>query len=76
MPPSNADDGLRAAITIRERFPGTAVLVLSQYVAQRPALELFGGQRRGRRLPAQGPRRDLDQFVDAVRRVAARRLRT
>ena len=32
MPPRNTDDGLRAAREIRERFPGTAVVVLSQYV--------------------------------------------
>ena len=51
MPPGGTDDGLRAAIAIRERFPDTAVLVLSQYVAQRVT--------------------DLDQLLDAVRRVAA-----
>ena len=47
MPPGGADDGLRAAITIRRRFPGTAVMVLSHYVAARPALELIGDSAEG-----------------------------
>ncbi len=40
MPPTNTDDCLRAALAIRERF-GIAVLVLSQYVAERSALDLI-----------------------------------
>ena len=40
MPPGNADDGLRAAREIRERFPGTAVMVLSQYVMERATVDL------------------------------------
>jgi DNA-binding NarL/FixJ family response regulator len=70
MPPNNADDGLLAAITIRERFPATAVLVLSHYVAQRPALELFGASAEGVGYLLKDRVADLDQFVDAVRRVA------
>jgi DNA-binding NarL/FixJ family response regulator len=70
MPPNNADDGLEAAITIRERFPGTAVLVLSHYVAQRPALELFGASAEGVGYLLKGRVADLDQFLDAVQRVA------
>ena len=71
MPPNNADDGLEAAITIRERFPGTAVLVLSHYVAQRSALELFGSSAQGVGYLLKDRVADLDQFVDAVRRVAS-----
>src|SRR6188472_3973355 len=70
MPPNMGDDGLQAAIAIRERFPGTAVLVLSQYVAQRSALELFGRSAEGVGYLLKDRVTDLEQFVDAVRRVA------
>jgi DNA-binding NarL/FixJ family response regulator len=42
MPPTNTDDGLRAAQRIRAEHPGTGVLVLSQYVEEGYALELVG----------------------------------
>jgi len=70
MPPDNADDGLHAAITIRERYPGTAILVLSQYVAQRSALELFGANAEGVGYLLKDRVADLEQFLDAVQRVA------
>lgn len=41
MPPTHTDEGLRAALEIRERRPGVGVLVLSQYVEKRYAVELF-----------------------------------
>jgi DNA-binding NarL/FixJ family response regulator len=41
MPPSFTDEGLRAAITAREQVPGTAVLVLSQYVEETYASDLL-----------------------------------
>lgn len=41
MPPSFTDEGLRAAITVREELPGTAVLVLSQYVEESYAGDLL-----------------------------------
>ena len=41
MPPTNTDEGLRAAREIRARFPGTGVLVLSQYVEAAYAMDLF-----------------------------------
>jgi len=41
MPPTHTDEGLRAAKEIREKHPGTAVLVLSQYVEEGYALELL-----------------------------------
>lgn len=43
MPPGNADDGLTAALRIRAELPGTAVVVLSQYVQRRYATELLAG---------------------------------
>ena len=57
MPPTHTDEGLRAATEIREQHPETGVLVLSQYLEPAYALELLSRERRGRRLPAQGPRR-------------------
>lgn len=41
MPPRMADDGLRTAVSLRQEFPGLAVVVLSQYVAPAYAVELF-----------------------------------
>ena len=70
MPPSGTDDGLRAAVEIRKRFPETAVLVLSQYVAQRPAAELVGTSAKGVGYLLKERVGDLDQFLEAVRRVA------
>ena len=42
MPPDLTDDGLRAALQIRERWPATGILVVSQYVAPEYAHQLFG----------------------------------
>ena len=70
MPPGNTDDGLRAAIEIRQRFPTIAVLVLSKYVAERPALELIADSAAGVGYLLKDRVADLDQFVNAVRRVA------
>ena len=57
MPPTHTDDGLRAAIAIRQRWPKIGILVLSQYVEERYATDLLAGETTCRRLPAQGPRR-------------------
>jgi DNA-binding NarL/FixJ family response regulator len=71
MPPRNSDDGLRAAQEIRARFPGTAVLVLSQYVVEKAALELVGESPAGVGYLLKDRVQDFDAFVDAVHRVAA-----
>lgn len=47
MPPTHTTEGLDAAVSIREAHPDMAVLVLSQYVETRHALQLFGGRRGG-----------------------------
>jgi DNA-binding NarL/FixJ family response regulator len=70
MPPGNTDDGLRAAIEIRHRHPAIGVLVLSKYVAERPALELIAGDAGGVGYLLKDRVADLDQFIDALRRVA------
>ncbi len=69
MPPTNTDDGLRAALEIRARHPDTGVLVLSQYVEEGYALELFAGGAQGVGYLLKDRVADLDRFVDAVRRV-------
>ena len=47
MPPDHTDDGLRAAVQIREELPDTAVLVLSQYLEESYALALVGDDAAG-----------------------------
>jgi DNA-binding NarL/FixJ family response regulator len=69
MPPDNTDDGLRAAIEIREHHPGTGVLVLSAYVEEAYALELVADDASGIGYLLKDRVADVDAFVDAVRRV-------
>jgi DNA-binding NarL/FixJ family response regulator len=70
MPPTNTDDGLRAALEIRGSQPETGVLVLSQYVEEGYALELVGDAAGGVGYLLKDRVADVDRFVDAVRRVA------
>lgn len=69
MPPTHTDEGLRAAAEIRTRFPGTGVLILSQYIDEAYAVELFGEGAEGLGYLLKDRVSDLDRFVDAVRRV-------
>jgi DNA-binding NarL/FixJ family response regulator len=70
MPPSFTDEGLRAAIECRRRYPGLPVLVLSQYVEERYAVELLAGGASGVGYLLKERVADVKEFVDAVRRVA------
>jgi DNA-binding NarL/FixJ family response regulator len=70
MPPTNTDDGLRAALEIRAELPGTGVLVLSQYVEEGYALDLVGDSAGGVGYLLKDRVADVDRFVDSVRRVA------
>jgi DNA-binding NarL/FixJ family response regulator len=70
MPPGHTDDGLRAAREIRERFPGTAVVVLSQYVIEQAAVDLVGTDASGIGYLLKDRVADLDTFIDALNRVA------
>jgi DNA-binding NarL/FixJ family response regulator len=70
MPPDNSDDGLRAAATIRAELPGTAVLVLSQYVEEHYAVDLLANGSEGVGYLLKDRIADSARFVDAVRRVA------
>ncbi|HEV2772062.1 MAG TPA: response regulator transcription factor [Thermoleophilaceae bacterium] len=69
MPPTNTDDGLRAALSIRERF-GIPVIVLSQYVAERSALDLIAEDPAGVGYLLKDRVADIDRFVAAVHQVA------
>jgi DNA-binding NarL/FixJ family response regulator/class 3 adenylate cyclase len=69
MPPTHTDEGLRAAEAIRERFPGTGVLVLSQYVEPAYAMELLAESAEGVGYLLKDRVSDLEQFAQAVRRV-------
>ena len=55
MPPTSTDDGLRAALEIKQKLPKTGVLILSQYVETGYAPEVDLRLRQRRRLPDQGP---------------------
>ncbi len=70
MPPSFTDEGIRAALRIRERWPQVAVLVLSEHVESTYALELFADGTDGLGYLLKQRVSDLDQFADAVGRVA------
>lgn len=70
MPPTHTGEGIRAAIEIRARWPGTAVLVLLQYVEERYATELLSGDTRGVGYLLKDRVADVHEFLDALRRVA------
>jgi DNA-binding NarL/FixJ family response regulator len=71
MPPTYTDEGIRAALTIRERTPAVAVLVLSEHVESTYALELFADGTDGLGYLLKQRVSDLDEFLGAVERVAA-----
>jgi DNA-binding NarL/FixJ family response regulator len=70
MPPDHSDDGLRAAIEIRKRQPEVGVVVLSQFLEDRYALDLVGDRADGVGYLLKDRLGDLALFVDAVKRVA------
>ena len=71
MPPTFTDEGVRAALVVREQFPEIAVLVLSQYVEENYATELVAGRSRGIGYLLKDRVADVGDFVDSLRRVAA-----
>jgi DNA-binding NarL/FixJ family response regulator len=71
MPPDMTDDGLRAAIEIRRRWPKTAILVFSQYVEEVFASELLATGTQGLGYLLKDRVAEVAEFVEAVRRVAA-----
>ncbi|GAA1601056.1 LuxR C-terminal-related transcriptional regulator [Catellatospora bangladeshensis] len=71
LPPTNTDEGLRAALDARRQVPGLPVLVLSQHVEQLYARELLADGTGGIGYLLKDRVFNADQFLDAVRRVAA-----
>ncbi|MFV5998541.1 response regulator [Streptomyces sp. NPDC056231] len=71
MPPGFTDEGVRAALVIRQQWPKTAVLLLSQYVEERYAADLLSANtsRIGYLLKQRVA--DVEEFAEALRRVAA-----
>jgi DNA-binding NarL/FixJ family response regulator len=69
LPPTFRDEGVRAALTLRDRAPGTGVLIVSQYVEQAYASELLADGRGGLGYLLKDRIMDVDDFVSAVRRV-------
>ena len=70
MPPTHTDEGLRAAHRIRAEHPGTAVLVLSQYVEEAYALDLLSESTESTGYLLKDRVADVETFTDAVQRVA------
>jgi DNA-binding NarL/FixJ family response regulator len=71
MPPTFTDEGLRAAITLRREYPGTAVLMFSQYVETRYAARLLAGGAAGVGYLLKDRVADVAEFSAALARVAA-----
>ncbi|GAB3457759.1 response regulator transcription factor [Streptomonospora sediminis] len=71
MPPTHTDDGLKAALEVRRRWPRVGVLVLSQYVETRYAAELLAERAEGVGYVLKDRVVHVDDFLDALTRVAA-----
>ncbi|NUR31083.1 MAG: response regulator transcription factor [Catenulispora sp.] len=71
MPPAFQDEGIAAAVEIRTRWPGTAVLVLSQFVEERYAADLLARDTARIGYLLKDRVADLDSFIEALERVAA-----
>jgi DNA-binding NarL/FixJ family response regulator len=69
MPPTHTDDGLRAALQIRARWPAIGILVLSQYVEETYASELLANDTAGLGYLLKDRIADVAEFLAAVRRV-------
>jgi DNA-binding NarL/FixJ family response regulator len=71
MPPDNVDDGLRAALTIRDELPEVGILLLSQYVEDRYLGELLGGGAQGVGYLLKDRLAEVERLTEAIDRVAA-----
>ncbi|MET8336986.1 response regulator transcription factor [Streptosporangium canum] len=71
MPPSHTDEGLRAALEIRDRWPGVGVLVLSQYVEQTYASKLLAGPSEGLGYLLKDRVSEVAEFLDSLERIGS-----
>ncbi|MFE6802321.1 response regulator [Streptomyces sp. NPDC057681] len=69
MPPTHTDEGLRAALEIRERRPTTGVLVLSQHVERTYAAQLLAADARGIGYLLKDRVAQVEEFLDALDRI-------
>ena len=70
MPPTFSDEGVKAALVIRKQWPDVAILMLSQYVEERYAVDLIAGDSRGIGYLLKDRVADVREFLEALRRVA------
>jgi DNA-binding NarL/FixJ family response regulator len=70
MPPTFNDEGVRAALVIRRQWPDVAILLLSQYVEERYAVDLLAGDSRGIGYLLKDRVADVAEFLEALKRVA------
>ena len=71
MPPSQQDEGLRAALQIRARTPATAILVLSHHLQVRYAVELLAADARGVGYLLKQRMADVERFLSALDQIGA-----
>jgi DNA-binding NarL/FixJ family response regulator len=71
LPPAHTDEGLRAAVEIRGSWPGTGVLIFSQYVETKYATQLLGDGAAGVGYLLKERVVDIGEFVSALERVAS-----
>jgi DNA-binding NarL/FixJ family response regulator len=71
MPPTFSDEGVKAALVIRRQWPNVALLMLSQYVEERYAVDLIAGDSRGIGYLLKDRVADVHEFLEALRRVAS-----
>ena len=71
MPPTFSDEGVRAALVIRKQWPDVSLLMLSQYVEERYAVDLLAGDSSGIGYLLKDRVADVSEFLEALRRVAA-----
>ena len=70
MPPTYTDEGIRAALEIRQRFPEVGILLLSTHIEVEEAVELFSSAARRVGYLLKDSVSDLDELVDALTRIA------
>jgi DNA-binding NarL/FixJ family response regulator len=70
MPPTFSDEGVRAALVIRKQWPDVSLLMLSQYVEERYAVDLLAGDSSGIGYLLKDRVADVGDFLEALRRVA------
>lgn len=70
LPPSFTDEGIRAALRLRELYPSLALLVLSQYVEERYATDLIASNTAGLGYLLKDRVADVDDFLESVKTVA------